>query len=205
MPDLDDHTFLEELARQLHADPTGRITGRTVADALGHTAEDAEPVVQRLKARGLLDWSPAPARTFDRQLRAASHRHDFCYQHGLGTFGRDRAACDSDFLADALRICRMSERDTPGAYAGVVLGHCMAHARLAYLAVTVGGAAALGGCMALGPLSARITLAAAVLGAFSWAARGWLMPAEELSRLRAWLAARRGGVDAAVDATAPAA
>lgn len=62
MPDLDDHTSLEELARQLSEDPAGRVSGGAVAEALGYQTAEAEPVVQRLKARGLINWSPGPTR-----------------------------------------------------------------------------------------------------------------------------------------------
>lgn len=62
---LDDTTFLAELIRQLNAQPDGDATGETVAAALGDAETDTAPIVQRLKARGLIDWSTSQGRYGD--------------------------------------------------------------------------------------------------------------------------------------------
>ena len=41
----------------------------------------------------------------DDHFYAACVQHDFCYRHGLETYGLSREACDNDFLADMREIC----------------------------------------------------------------------------------------------------
>lgn len=39
-------------------------------------------------------------------FKPACVTHDYCYRHGLGTYGSSQKACDDQFLNDAQRICR---------------------------------------------------------------------------------------------------
>lgn len=59
-------------------------------------------------------------------------RHDFCYEHGQATYGKDRRACDSDFLADAQRLCKLVNR-------GGWEWSCPMRASVAYVAVSLFG------------------------------------------------------------------
>ena len=70
--------------------------------------------------------------TFDRQMRQASIRHDFCYEHGASTFGKDLRDCDNDFLSDARSLC--SYVNTP-----LFLPFCQFRAAVAYSAVRLFG------------------------------------------------------------------
>lgn len=68
-----------------------------------------------------------PGRTLERQIRAASLRHDFCYGHGAATYGFDRDVCDRNMMADMQRICLNVNAANEGG--------CQMRAGLAYLAV----------------------------------------------------------------------
>ncbi len=66
-----------------------------------------EPI--RTSMNWITDWllsdTSGPGRTVERQGFAASSRHDFCYEHGEGTYGKERSVCDEDYASDLWRIC----------------------------------------------------------------------------------------------------
>ena len=61
----DDYQFLVELIRLIDADPAAGVDGRAVAGSLGCPDAEVEPVIRRLKNRGLIDWAPGPRRLGD--------------------------------------------------------------------------------------------------------------------------------------------
>lgn len=77
---------------------------------------------------GLLGDAFVPGHTYERQLRAASIRHDLCYGHGFATYGRSRHDCDTWIRVDALRLCSSVE-DTQ------TLARCNLKGELPFLAV----------------------------------------------------------------------
>ena len=91
------------------------LQGRRCGGALGTTQVPGLPARELLQSSiawatdGLLGKPFQPGQTYERQLRAASIRHDYCYGHGLGTYGRTRKDCDLWLRADALRLCKSVE------------------------------------------------------------------------------------------------
>lgn len=91
------------------------VDGRRCGGPLGETGVPGLPKREPLRSSiawatdGLLGNPFGPGQTYERQLRAASIRHDQCYGHGLATYGRDRRDCDLGIRADALRLCQSVE------------------------------------------------------------------------------------------------
>lgn len=91
------------------------VDGRRCGGPLGETGVPGLPKREPLRSSiawatdGLLGNPFGPGQTYERQLRAASIRHDHCYGHGLATYGRERRDCDLGIRADALRLCQSVE------------------------------------------------------------------------------------------------
>jgi len=44
-------------------------------------------------------------RVYEGSFYDACAQHDYCYRHGFASYGRDRDACDREFLEDMLALC----------------------------------------------------------------------------------------------------
>jgi hypothetical protein len=69
--------------------------------------------------------------------------HDYCYRHGAQTYGKTKALCDTDFLADMHAICGTPGKlVAAGLTGGASLTTCSSWAQQFYAAVVAGGGAA---------------------------------------------------------------
>lgn len=60
-----DQDFIRALVHLTDQSPNTRVAGSDIAAAIDMPADEVEPTVQRLKARGYLDFAPGPRRMSD--------------------------------------------------------------------------------------------------------------------------------------------
>jgi hypothetical protein len=111
----------------------GGIVGDTIATHLPQGSKPREPLqTSKPSITDNLLRGRFFASTFERQMRQASIRHDFCYQHGAATYGKHQQDCDADFLATALQLCPLVNKSG-------FLWWCNLRARMAYLGIHLFG------------------------------------------------------------------